>query len=122
MENVDENDKPLVEELVLYMKSFVSDIENKERFLNIELLQDDNRYILLAQVQGNELSGDELSSIKAISRNNVSAIFNDSKVYVRTFVLRGSSKGKAVNPQVLDLKLILQMHYCQQQKTSSFLA
>jgi hypothetical protein len=97
-DSVDENDKPLVEELVLHMKSFVGDF--KEKFSNFELQKDDDRYILSAQFQGQELVAEELSSILAVSRNNVSVIFNDSKLYIRAFVLRGHAKSSTTHSKV----------------------
>jgi hypothetical protein len=90
LDSVDENDKPLIEELVLHMKSFVSDF--KEKFSNFELQKDDDRYIVSAQFEGTELTTDELCSIQSVSQNNVSVIFNDSKLYCKAFLARGSSK------------------------------
>jgi hypothetical protein len=90
MECIHENDKSLVEELVLHLKGFK--FESKERFVNFELQQDGDRYIVSARVQGNELAVDEMTSIQAVSKNVVSVVFNNSKVYIRAFVVRGDSK------------------------------
>ena len=103
-DGVDENDKQFIEELVLHMKGFVSD--TKEKFLNFELQQDHDRYILSAQVQGDELSVDELNSIQAVSRNNVSVMFNNSKVFIKVFVLRGKLKNTAgINLKVFRMRV-----------------
>eukprot|EP00291_Cryptomonas_curvata_P030574 CAMPEP_0172208590 /NCGR_PEP_ID=MMETSP1050-20130122/34565_1 /TAXON_ID=233186 /ORGANISM="Cryptomonas curvata, Strain CCAP979/52" /LENGTH=445 /DNA_ID=CAMNT_0012888215 /DNA_START=1008 /DNA_END=2342 /DNA_ORIENTATION=- len=92
---VDENDKPLIEALILHMKSFV--LEGKEKFYNFELMQDHDRYILSAQIQGNEIAENELNSIQVFSGNNVSVLSSNAKLYVRAFVLRGNANNTAIN-------------------------
>ena len=83
------------------MKSFA--LNAKAKFVNFELQQEHHRYILSAQVQGNELAADELNSILAVSHthvSNVSVVFsNTSKVLIKATVLSG-------NPNNVEIKVI----------------
>jgi hypothetical protein len=80
------------------MQTIVSDA--KEKFFNFEVQRDDDRYIISAQVQGNELTPDEYNAIQAFGQNNVSVIFNHSSLFIRAYVLRGSFKNSKINLQV----------------------
>lgn len=83
------------------MKSFA--LNAKAKFVNFKLQQEHHRYILSAQVQGNELAADELNSILAVSHthvSNVSVVFsNTSKVLIKATVLSG-------NPNNVEIKVI----------------
>jgi hypothetical protein len=70
----------------------------EEKLFNLEVQQDNSRYILSAQLQGNEIAVDELNSVLAVSHahvKNVSVIFENSKAYIRAIVLRGISNSTA---------------------------
>jgi hypothetical protein len=100
MSIIDDNEKPLIEKLILHMKCFVSD--DKERFSNFELEQDTESYILSAEVQGNQIAAHELTSMFA--DKNVSVLFSNSKLYVRAILQRDNS-------QSTPLKVRTPFHY-----------
>jgi hypothetical protein len=85
LSNIDENEKPLIEELIMHMKSFVSD--DTEMFSNFDLEQDTDSYTLSAEVQGNQIATHDLTSMFA--DKNVIVLFSNSKLYVRVFLQRG---------------------------------
>jgi len=61
-------------------------------FSNFDLQQDTDCYILTAPFQGNKLTAEELSLIKEASQNRFSFIFDNTRLYVQVFALRGNSK------------------------------
>ncbi len=96
LKSIDQNDRLLVQELILRIESAVSNA--KDKLKNYELKQEHNRYIISVQVEGNELEADELGAIQALSSTHISkasVIIDNSKLYLRASVLRGSGYNKA---------------------------